>query len=382
MLNHASFNWSSTPGSPYKNLFPSNAEALAQNGLQLVIPIIIDRIIKINSMSLEEIEHLIATKDYATLLGDNLIDLISVFVKNEPHTLSKKEAKRWRLVCAVSLVTQFIERMLYTPMYDAQINDWVTSPIKIGIGFNEEVEEFVSDLPFCAGTSVKSSDVRAYDMSRTRAQDIDHDEVVLRVMDCSDNLKLFIRKFEKLNTVQLFLLSNSRVVKLVDESGLKPVQISGRYQTLERNSVVRVLVSYQCQLDSNVPPPLVAAIALGDDCLERSTLTDEQFARWYEAYASWTITDQVTSVYPPVSFEFCSHDVNVTTCKATLKNWPKTLYKFLTKDPTRYSKVEQVIFVTQLMDQIRETLGESLDQLLRLFGWGEALGEWEELAKP
>lgn len=59
-------------------------------------------------------------------------DPLKVFVKQEPHSLSKIEEGRYRLISAVSLVDTMIDRILFGPMWRKALSRVLQTPCAVG----------------------------------------------------------------------------------------------------------------------------------------------------------------------------------------------------------------------------------------------------------
>jgi len=70
-------------------------------------------------------------------------DPVRLFVKQEPHPKSKIDQGRFRLISSVSLVDQLVERMLFGPQNNAEIDLWDKIPSKPGMGLSVDEQ---SDL--------------------------------------------------------------------------------------------------------------------------------------------------------------------------------------------------------------------------------------------
>lgn len=69
---------------------------------------------------------------------NNLCDPVRVFVKQEPHKLSKLLQKRFRLISSVSLVDSLEERVLYQRRTKFEIANWDSIPSKPGMGSTDQ----------------------------------------------------------------------------------------------------------------------------------------------------------------------------------------------------------------------------------------------------
>lgn len=99
------------------------------------------------------------------LIQHGYCDPCRVFEKNEPHPLGKLEEGRTRIITSLSLIDEVIERLLFGPQNNAEIDQWEDIPSKPGIGFSDEqnavfwnhIKDFVAEAA--------ESDISGYDFS-------------------------------------------------------------------------------------------------------------------------------------------------------------------------------------------------------------------------
>lgn len=72
------------------------------------------------------------------LVEQGLASPIRVFVKQEPHKVSKLKLGRYRLISGLALDDQIIDRALFSAQNHKEILNWETCPSKPGIGLNDE----------------------------------------------------------------------------------------------------------------------------------------------------------------------------------------------------------------------------------------------------
>lgn len=87
---------------------------------------------KYDSLRVDFLRKIVRAKIMRILNGREHADPINIFVKPEPHKISKLEEGRVRLIMAVSLEDCVIDRMLYSEILDNAINTWHKTPVKIG----------------------------------------------------------------------------------------------------------------------------------------------------------------------------------------------------------------------------------------------------------
>lgn len=67
-----------------------------------------------------------------------LRDPVMPFIKKEPHPKRKLDEGRYRVITAISVVDQVVERMLFSRLVDSYKDLYPEGACAIGIGFTEE----------------------------------------------------------------------------------------------------------------------------------------------------------------------------------------------------------------------------------------------------
>lgn len=255
--------------------------------------------------------ELVKTLSPVELVQQGYCDPVRVFIKDEPHSQRKQKSKRWRLIFAVSIVDQLIERIFSSRQNKKEIATWMDNPSAPGLGLSND--EHLSDLYqrvmrlMGTGTAAEA-DVTGWDWSVKEWELLA--EARMRVSLGS------MTGFQANLTTNRFLCVSRTVYAMPDGALLtlvgNGVQLSGCYNTSSTNSRLRVFVS-----------ALVGArwaVAMGDDCVEEFVegAKDKYLALGHPLKMYQQRTKQ---------FEFCS---NIFSDKGA---WPidgtKTLYNLL-----------------------------------------------------
>lgn len=93
----------------------------------------------------------------------NCCDPVRTFVKNEPHSITKLEQGRVRLISSVSLADQVIERLLSSPINNNEIYQWEGLPSMPGIGLTTDedfkrINRLIQAIPEKTQTDIKGWD--------------------------------------------------------------------------------------------------------------------------------------------------------------------------------------------------------------------------------
>nr|UQB76111.1 RNA-dependent RNA polymerase [Flumine sobemo-like virus 31] len=273
-----------SPGSPCALISNRNDDYMRRMG-ERFNDIVLDRIEKILSFSLEEI-ILMGRKER---MDHGMMDPVRVFVKNEPHKLEKIKQGRVRLIMSVSLVDKMIEMLISRHLCKLEIQNWQHLPSKPGIGFTRaDNEQVFNDIMDC-GLDMSYADISGWDMNVK--QWMIRDEAEAAIMLCvnsSEQWEHLMRCKAIIESESIYQFSDGILVA----PRFKGIVNSGKLRTSRGNSFMRVRIA-----------DLVGSrktIAAGDDTVENTVENAK------EKYLRYGV---VLKDYVPVedSFEFCSH---------------------------------------------------------------------------
>lgn len=282
-------------GSCNKDIVPENEEML--------IELVIDRLKRLGSMDISSLTP-------QELVALNLTDPVRVFVKDEPHSLRKRQQKRWRLIFCVSLVDQLVERLLCGAQNSAEIRSWQTLPSAPGMGLtlDEDLRHIHARMmDLSGGRPMAEADITGFDWSVKEWELLLDAEVRVRL----GNMTGFIA-----NALRNRVLCVSRSVYAMPDGELlvstPGVQLSGSYNTSSTNSRIRVMLAYLAGASW--------AVAMGDDCVEEFVPeAPERYAALGHKLKMYTRRED--------SFSFCS--TWFTPGGAWPEDGTKTLYRLL-----------------------------------------------------
>lgn len=228
-----------------------------------------------------------------TLVSENYLDPNRVFVKYEPHTRSKLEQERYRLISSVSLVDQACQRLLHGELNNLEINSWTSCPSKPGLGLSTDEALYEVATQIASIHNPAEADVSGWDIS---VQDWElladshmrcilyHNDPLWNSMIIMDTLMLIVTPY---------IFSDGTLIYPTDATF--GVQKSGSYNTSSTNSRLRVLTTALVGSDN--------AMAMGDDCVESETSHAiekyKQLGHNLKFYTRKTPSD--------TDVEFCSH---------------------------------------------------------------------------
>lgn len=310
-----SLNHKANPGLPLCALAKSKGD-LMELCPNFVMDLFIERLRKLSSADLSDETPL-------WLVQNGFCDPVRVFIKNEPHKVTKIMEGRSRLISNVGVVDELIDRLLSMHQIEQEISRYQTIPAKAGLGFTDEMSQALWAITTAECPEPASSDVKAWDWHFAKWM---YDACVdLDITLCENPTVLWER-----------LLRNRAYCSawkvFVDPSGcmfaqLTPgIQASGSYRTTSWNSKARVCCAYLIGA--------TWAMSMGDDAAEEAV---EGAVDRYAAIGV-TVTDYVSSAElrkaTGAEFEFCSH--LFFRDRAVPLNWVKGLFRLLQQAPNEH----------------------------------------------
>jgi hypothetical protein len=277
----------------------------------------------------EEVRRM--TKDQ--LIASGLASFVQIMIKEEPHSKSKFEEERFRVISRCPAQGVLVERVLYGDLVDVNLAKWDTQPSKPGMGLDDVSNRKIWDAVESKRQEKpgESNDVAGWDAKCPEEIHDANTEVLVKITHASPRWENMIRNYEYLQQRAFFVLSNGKIYVLTQ--AVK--QLSGRFLTAFNNSNMRNLVNY-------VSTPIalhkdVWGIFMGDDSVVDGSPKD------YERLGL-VITDRLEAPRGQ-PFDFCSHRY-VGDVVAHPSNWGRTLYKLMSKP---YSDV----FFGQFLEEMR-----------------------------
>jgi hypothetical protein len=252
------------------------------------------------------------------LVEAGLCDPVRLFVKQEPHSLRKLKEGRFRLISSVSLIDQLVERLIFGPQNQLEIQRWRNIPSKPGMGLSlyEQAtsiwRELQTNHDICPAAE---ADISGFDWS-VQSWELWAD-VVMRteLSDFGPKLKsaAMNRFYCFMNSV--FQLSDGTLI----EQGLPGLMKSGSYCTSSTNSRIR------CLMAELIEAPW--CIAMGDDSVEGYVPHAKEKYQALGHECKDYIPCETDSSGALRKVNFCSHELSEDSFWLT--SWPKTLFRFL-----------------------------------------------------
>lgn len=277
-------NRASSPGLPWARLGSTKGKIL-DNHRGLIVEAVLDRLQVLSGPSLK-------TKSPTELVSDFAVDPVRLFIKNEPHLLSKLEENRYRLVSNCSIVDELVTRILFSNQVNAEIDNWITCPAKPGAGLILEEQQLAlwhSVFPWI--TKAVSTDVSGWDwgvfewmlllnlrihLSMLR---VDENHIYSRI--CYNWLWSYMSTLFVTSDGKMFITPIRGIVK------------TGSFVTASHNSRMRAQVGYLIGVKN--------IITMGDDA------TEEEVEGLMNLYQNLGLKVKEVVKFDGRSFSFCSH---------------------------------------------------------------------------
>lgn len=337
-----------SPGVPLQ-IFGSTNGAVLNTHAELVYWATVERIELLASVDLS-LSHY--TPKELVELG--YVDPVRLFVKQEPHTSKKLKEGRFRLISSVSLVDQLVERMIFGPQNQLEIQRWRNIPSKPGMGLSlyEQAQsiwsELVSNHDRCPAAE---ADISGFDWS---VQDWElWADLYMRI-----SLGGFGERLRRAAASRFYCFMNS-VFQLSDgtliEQGAPGLMKSGSYCTSSTNSRIR------CLMAEIIGAPW--CVAMGDDSVEGFVPNAREKYSALGHDCKDYIPCETDHEGALIKVNFCSHELSEG--KFWLTSWPKTLFRYLSAPKPEIEDLEAELWGCPHWKRIEKYVqsGKLLDKL-------------------
>jgi len=309
----AKMNGTAVPGTPYAFTYPRKSDWIEKD-LECLVDMVLIRLCLLENSSSSTVEALYNT----TLIDLGYQDPVSVFVKDEPHTIEKIKQGRYRLIANCTLVEEAIKRLLFAEQNEADKNDCYNECGSAG-GWDWTTDEAAARCFECIRPwlpNAATSDVSAWDWSFKEWMFMAELEIRRRLNGASTKSSWYKISY---NVYKSFCRS---VYVLTDGSAYTlehpGVQKSGDYNTTTTNGRIRNLM----------------AVLVGSD--KSKSAGDDNISTWVEdavhKYAKYGIRVTDYERVKDGKVKFCS--ATFTESKAIPDSAMKSLYKLLWSQPS------------------------------------------------
>lgn len=329
-----SINTKASPGYPFSIIGSTKKEVL-ERVFGDVVDSVVDRLWRLAAIEPDELRKLSPSQ----LVEGGYVDVVSLFVKGEPHTIKKCDEGAWRLISNVSFTDEVVCRLLCQLQNQTEIRNWTVIPSQPGIGFNDEMLQIICDwiaTPLGPGLKFLGQDCSAWDINVK--EDMYYADSLRRVKlarGSDAELSLFSRMIFNMNiclSKSVFLTSTG----LLFEQCFVGMVKSGSYNTSSSNSFMRVYrarcVGATIVVEAKTPSGWMRVCVtktMGDDCIEchKSDMTGEELVRRYAEFGT-KIKEESIEIGAENGLEFCSHKF-FPTGKVERLNVAKTVFTLL-----------------------------------------------------
>ncbi len=322
-------NWSASPGYPFQ-FAHSDLRSLVEHDAHALVLLAVNVLDRWMSISPEECRSMDPQQ-----LTDQLYSWPNrVFIKNEPHSLEKARAGRWRIVVGVSAPVVLAQRVLLGAQHRLMVECCEETPSSIGLGLND----LAIDALFAKAEMVKdsggltSSDQSGYDWRSWWFWAEQVATAWVRATGAVGRWRNGLYNMAYCIMASYFVLSNGDIYRLMHVA----VTRSGNLDTGPGNSILRLLLnlytrSYLREIGyTTIPASKLPCISMGDDCVESfGCPVDAEILVDIFARMGFKLTDVFIS--PDGStFEFCSARFSKLPERGcAVLSWPRILYRLL-----------------------------------------------------
>lgn len=260
------------------------------------------------------------------LVRYGICDPVKVFIKDEPHKLSKIASGKLRLISSVSLVDQIKTRLLCNKQNTTEIDTWESIPSKPGLGLHDDGLLVIAEnaKQILKYGPIAETDVGGWDWSVKQWE---------LALDARIRGRLAGAKptgaFDFLLHVHAYCVANTVYVTpdgQMFEQTFPGAQLSGDYNTSSTNSRMRLIATMAARLWAGIPPLIdgqALLAAMGDDSFEFA------FPQLQENLnAIGHKVRMVDTRYELAGLKFCSQEFNAEGLAAP-EDPTKTVYRFV-----------------------------------------------------
>lgn len=290
-----------SPGYPFVYTHASKGELKDPINREELIEAVITRLSMLAGFTLKEVEDMTPVD----LVRNGLVDLVKIFVKQDPHSSQKLADGRYRLIASRSVTDEVCERLLTTPQNESdKLGCMSENGTASGCDFvSDEGAKKLYDVmrPRNADSDdLKfSSDIKAWDFSMKRWLFQAELEVRKKLNGASDDSAWWdlIQKMKICLMRSVFALSDGRLFVIKTEG----VQKSGGFDTTPGNTRKRNLAAVYVGSKKSK--------SMGDDNDSSVPKIDGRYATKEEITKLYAdIGLEITDInMNPTEFDFCSH---------------------------------------------------------------------------
>lgn len=217
-------------------------------------------------------------------------DPVRIFQKPEPHKLAKAAIKRWRLIWGVSLIDQIVDRLLYSEVANASLNNAQHQAAKPGFNFkgggvHRMVEKYKVYLAAWTSFDAKSFDFTVSGWQLDICRQL-NERLCLTQGDLRGRWINLSLKREEAVKFGSFVFTDGTVCKQI----LPGIQKSGRLTTIDGNCKVTLADRVYYDIVNKKPSNPDGNIAMGDDLVANDLQSPEHYIEFVQQKCGHVLT--------------------------------------------------------------------------------------------
>lgn len=268
-------------------------------------------------------------KSAIQLVAEGYVDIVKLFIKDEPHKKDKILNKRFRLIFSRSLIDEIVERVLFSELFDYFNARWTVLSPSQGIGFTDDMSiDFVARISDILEKlrELESDDISGWDFSVTYQLLSELAEIYVSLMRADDKCANVIRNVILCVARKVMCTSDGKLYIFLQDG----VMSSGCYMTGNGNSIIRSFLATCVSIIHGAKPEQIFSKTMGDDCIEDRVGGIERSGTYLRF--GFRVTDTAIINAESDGFSFCSHWFDLSSGLSYLESWAKMIFKNINSD--------------------------------------------------
>jgi hypothetical protein len=296
-----------SPGNPYSAYGSTNQEVLDCKGESWLAEHVAIRCLKLMSVTSDYLEKLTAQE----MVREGYCDPRRIFVKNELHSAKKVAEGRYRLIFAISVVDQCVERVFNSHLNHLEVENWTKIDSKPGMGLHDDgLQSLQASIRSLRAPG--ATDVSGWDFSADYRLFYADADLRARAYGFGGHDHPW-RKLAVMLMYSVVVTSTGDMLEQVIRAILK----SGSFNTSSSNSRARRL------LGMSVAPrgTYTRVVAMGDDSIEETHWASREDIE--QAYGTANVPIKGLQLYDDCGYlEFCAYNFDLND-----RFWPERVGK-------------------------------------------------------
>lgn len=319
-VHNSNFNRDGGPGIPMFLYGTTKGDILDEHE-----SVVVDLVCRRIKMLRDTPHSSLVNKSAIQLVNEGYVDIVKLFIKDEPHKNEKISSGRFRLIFSRSLIDEIVERVLYTELFDHFNERWVYLAPSQGIGFTDDMsQEFVARISAILSKlkELESNDISGWDFS-----------VLYELLDALSDIyiKLLGAGEAVANIIKNEMFCVARKVMCASDGKLyicplaDGIMSSGCFKTGNGNSILRAFLATVVSLICGAEREQIFNKTMGDDCVEDRVGGERRISEYLKF--GFRVTDTAVISESSSGFSFCSHWFDLDSGLSHLESWAKMVFK-------------------------------------------------------